>query len=36
MAIRNEILRRRVARLTMMAAARGDRLGAELATAGMG
>jgi heme exporter protein C len=35
MAIRNEILRRRVARLSMIAAARGDRLAAELATAGM-
>jgi heme exporter protein C len=34
MAIRNEILRRRVARLTMIAAARGDRLAPGLATAG--
>jgi heme exporter protein C len=34
MAIRNEILRRRVARLSMMAAARGDRLAADLAAAG--
>ena len=35
MAIRNEILRRRVARLTMMAAAHGDGLAPSLATAGM-
>jgi heme exporter protein C len=35
MAIRNEILRRRVARLTMIAAAHGDRLAPEFAAAGM-
>src|SRR5436309_1472726 len=35
MAIRNELLRRGVARLSMMAAARGDRLAAGLATSGM-
>jgi heme exporter protein C len=35
MAIRNEILRRRVARLTMIAAASGDGLAPALATAGM-
>jgi heme exporter protein C len=35
MAIRNEILRRRVARLTMIAAASGDGLSPALATAGM-
>ena len=36
MAIRNEILRRRVARLTMLAAAEGDALAARLATRGLG
>jgi heme exporter protein C len=35
MAIRNEILRRRVARLTMIAAASGDGLSPTLATAGL-
>ena len=35
MAIRNEILRRRVARLTMIAAAHGDGLAPKLATAGI-
>jgi heme exporter protein C len=34
MAIRNEILRRRIARATMLAAAEGDRLGPTLATGG--
>ena len=34
MAIRNEILRRRIARVTMLAAAEGDRLAPSLATEG--
>ena len=34
MAIRNEILRRRIARVTMLAAAEGDRLAPTLATGG--
>ena len=36
MAIRNEILRRRLARLTMIAAAEGDALTPHLATGGLG
>jgi heme exporter protein C len=34
MAIRNEILRRRIARVTMLAAVEGDRLAPEYATRG--
>ena len=34
MAIRNEVLRRRIARVTMLAAVEGDRLAPELATRG--